>query len=194
MARKLGDYLRVSDPDARGTGLFTQSQREFIYDPQSKSEQSHGTLRQRIRDRVRNALIDFEYVHAMKLEDQRMVFSKFDSDDQRRRAIVNTLRFLYTGIQQTENLSTEALLEDAIRVQQELVSEDGWIRVLSDVTVTIDKEYSRSVDAEELLERLERGEPVTNEQLGALLREVDGKEEILDIVYASKEAELSDEH
>lgn len=170
--RPRGEKKKLEHPRERDPGMLTYSQREYLYDPDSVADSSVPMKRQRIRDRVRNALLDFNYLKALQPKDRKLIFSKFDSDTERRLAVDTVLRFIYMGVREEGSIDFESALEMVVFTAESALDHRQGYEV-KNVDVNIDVEKVHIPNQIEAYEKLERGDRLTDAELGLLARNID---------------------
>lgn len=153
--------------EERNRGILSPEDREYLWDQTDyKYEQSKYQARERIRNRVENAILDFFDLEFMLSEDDRSrIFDEFPSNLQDHLILAH--RFFYRGLNYDADIF-EDIIEQSVyeaenhRYRQQ--NKSGHVSV--DVSIHID----RTSEPEELLERLDRGEPLTDREIGTLVR------------------------
>lgn len=196
--------------DDRPRGVLTQADREFLRGKKEfASKQSRRDARYRIRQRIRHAILDFSVIlYHLGKRDRRQIFDEYSDNtpdrdpsnlslDEVRGLVENTMfasgvsdtiAFLYLGIGDV-NLSFEPVLESAIEAAEE---ERGY--VLENVSVDITVSRTRP-DTEQLRQKLESGEGLTEDELKALIRsgEFEFTESSLDEIFQQFSQILSED-
>ena len=151
------------DGTDRDRGILSEADRAYLRgETEFSSVQSERNARARIRDRLFEAVRDFELlVEQLGERDRELVFEKrfgsmagTDAFD----ALVSALALLYRGVDDTE-LDFEELLNEAVNV-----AEAGEGRA---ATVDLDVTYER-LSPESLLHKLESGEELSLTELAYL--------------------------
>jgi len=108
------------DARDREPGMLTYDDREYLLGQKNVSGGSEAQLRQRMRDRVRNALLDFELLlKAMEDRDIQTIFDNITEPPWPRESEISevyhgseyALAFLYYGITECTHANFERLLE-----------------------------------------------------------------------------------
>ncbi|GAB7014238.1 hypothetical protein [Halolamina salina] len=151
------------DDTGRDRGILSEADRAYLRgEAEFSSVQSERNARARIRDRLFEAVRDFELlVEQLDERDRELVFEKrFGSmaGTEAFDALVSALALLYRGIDDTE-LEFEELLNEAVNV-----AEAGEGRA---ATVDLDVTYER-LSPESLLHKLESGEELSLTELAYL--------------------------
>jgi hypothetical protein len=164
----------------RDRGILSPADREFLLTggDNLSSDQSRRNARRRIRDRIRNAIIDFDIItRLLNEDDKRMVF---DEEGEWRPAFTSgqkaMIEFLYSSLADVENddaADFETLLKSGVH-DAELSRHDGPVLVNVEFDVQTDVQF----DIENARERFEQGESMTIAEIGALMAtgEVKGEE------------------
>lgn len=174
-----GDDSAPEDYPAEATlerprGILTKADREYLTGKSDLEPQSHGErrARERIRERVINAFLDFRILERhLEHRDRDRIFSAFDSSqifpddtdarlygmgaDEHFGALPDTLAFIYRGIENLEDEPSssefELILEHAITRAKN--PPDAAIYMPYDVEVTVEKAAREEVDIDTLVER-----------------------------------------
>ncbi|NHN61004.1 MULTISPECIES: hypothetical protein [Halorussus] len=167
------------DPDAedslahsadRGRGILTPSDREFLLGRKTDyTEHSKKQKRNRIRRRIRNAILDFSILFE-HLEDRDRE-TVFDPDDDARdaytRGITDMLAFLHLGTMGYYTPFKHMLAQGVNKAEQELAGSDYRM-----VTVDFNVDPVGQIDVDDVIDKLEFGdfEEITDEELRAFAR------------------------
>jgi len=166
----------------REPGILTYDDREYLLDQKDVTGGSEIQLRQRLRDRIRNGLLDFELLlYCLDDQDVQTIFSNisgpFRTIGTDGREVHDgakyTLAFLYFGITEFSQVDFEELLEAAIESSGRRSSERrrGPHQWVADASVDIDVDWEiRAWDNDQIVEKLRSGEPMTDRELGLLVR------------------------
>jgi hypothetical protein len=154
----------------RGRGVLTQSDREFLLGRKSDyTEQSRRQKRSRIRERVRNAVLDFSILFEhLDERDREMVF---DPDDDHReaytRGITDVLAFLHLGTIGYYTPFKHMLAEGVNRAEQALAGSEYRL-----VNVEFNVDPVGRIDVDEVVDKLDDGRfaELTDEELQAFVR------------------------
>jgi len=197
--------------DDRDRGILTPDDRKFLKgEKEYQSEQSERDARYRIRSRIKDAILDFSILlHHLDRHDREQVFSTYDgvsglsdnSDELSGEAfrdfvestmfqngISDALSFFILGIEDT-NEPVDSVLETGIAGAEE---EKGYL--VDEVTVEISVKRKKP-EIEDLLEKFEAGEPLTEDELEAVIRsgEIELDAETLDTLFERVSESLSAE-
>jgi hypothetical protein len=183
----------------RDRGILTPDDREFLQgEKEYSSEQSERDARYRIRQRVKNAILDFNILlHHFEEKDRSQVFtSNFPSKEESKdkisideveklveqtrfqNAMSDSVAFFYLGTQDVD-WQFEELIATAVEKAEE---EKGYI--IDDVEVNIDVSRSEP-DIQELVTKLQEGEPLTADEIRTAIRSgnADIDSELLDSIF-----------
>ncbi|MDL0126300.1 hypothetical protein PNQ92_12910 [Halobacterium salinarum] len=197
--------------DDRDRGILTPDDRKFLKgEKEYQSEQSERDARYRIRSRIKDAILDFSILlHHLDRHDREQVFSTYDgvsglSDNgdelsgeafrdfvestMFQNGISDALSFFILGIEDT-NEPVDSMLETGIAGAEE---EKGYL--VDEVTVEISVKRKKP-EIEALLEKFEAGEPLTEDELEAVIRsgEIELDAETLDTLFERVSESLSAE-
>ncbi|WP_101294783.1 hypothetical protein [Halegenticoccus soli] len=163
-----GENLAYS-PD-RGRGILTPSDREFLLGRKTDyTEHSKKQKRNRIRRRLRNAILDFTILFD-HLEDRDRE-TVFNPEDEAREAytqgITDMLGFLHLGTMGYYVPFKDMLAQGVNRAEQELAGSDYRM-----VTVDFNVDPVGQIDVDEVIDKLEFGDfdEITDEELRAFVR------------------------
>lgn len=163
--------LKPENPEKRETALLTQGYREYLTGNKEKMEDPHeNQLRLRIRKRIQNGIQDFRQIRRLSDKDKELIFSNATTDSSLTEGILHLVVFIYEGIVEYTNLNFETILEAAIMTAELRRSQDRDYNI-SEVEVSIDKSYRRLDSVNELRERLDQGDELTNSEIGRLVRQ-----------------------
>lgn len=154
----------------RGRGILTPSDREFLLERKTDyTEHSKKQKRNRIRRRIRNAILDFpilfEYLEGRDRE------TVFNPDDEYREAytqgITHMLAFLHLGTMGYYTPFKHMLAEGVNKAEQELAGSDYRM-----VQVDFNVDPVGRIDVDKVIEKLEsdRYDELTDEELRAFVR------------------------
>lgn len=174
-----------SDPDDRGRGVLTPKDRAFLrgeasYEPTSNSARR---ARNRIRDRLRNAVLDFGLIaDHLQERDREQVFARGANDDLAafNHGLVGALRVVYAGVEHgpvraPTGLTFAELVERAVR-RVEYDEMPDALRELEtvhvDVSVSVDRPSLTSINAERVASAVERGrlDEISDDEARSFLR------------------------
>lgn len=154
----------------RSRGLLTPSDREFLLGRKTDyTEHSKKQKRNRIRRRVRNAILDFSILFEHLEERDRETV--FNPDDEAREAytqgIIDMLGFLHLGTMGYYTPFKDMLAQGVNKAEQELAGSDYRM-----VTVDFSVDPVGQIDVDEVIDKLEYGsfEEITDEELRAFVR------------------------
>ncbi|PSP77190.1 hypothetical protein BRC81_10405 [Halobacteriales archaeon QS_1_68_20] len=173
--------------DGRDRGVLSRADRTYLRGEAGLSSvQAERNARARIRNRVYDALLDFEVlVEHLSDRDRELVFGKRVSEEGTAAfdALISTVALLYDGIERTD-LDFETVLREGINLAE--ASDDRAATVELDVTF-------HALDADHLREKLDRGESLSLTEI-AYLYESDevGRDELAEYFDASRSPDLDD--
>lgn len=157
------------DPD-RDRGILTRSDREFLLGrKRDYTDHSKKQKRNRIRQRIQNALLDFTIVFEHLTDRDRSTV--FDPDDEERAAytqgIVDLLAFLHLGTMGYSTPFKDMLAQGVHKAEQELAGSEYRM-----VNVYFNVDPVGQIDVDEVIDKLERGrfDEITDEELRAFVR------------------------
>ena len=161
----------------RGRGILTPSDREFLLGRKTDyTEHSKKQKRNRIRRRLRNALLDFTILFEHLEERDRETV--FDPDDEAREAytqgITDLLGFLHLGTMGYHVPFKDMLSQGVSRAEQELSGSDYRM-----VNVEFSVEPVGQIDVDAVVDKLDAGafDDITDEELRAFMRLLADSEE-----------------
>ena len=161
----------------RGRGILTPSDREFLLGRKTDyTEHSKKQKRNRIRRRLRNALLDFTILFEYLEERDRETV--FDPDDDAREAytqgITDLLGFLHLGTMGYHVPFKDMLSQGVSRAEQELSGSDYRM-----VNVEFNVEPVGQIDVDAVIDKLDAGAfaDITDEELRAFMRLLADSEE-----------------
>jgi succinate dehydrogenase flavin-adding protein (antitoxin of CptAB toxin-antitoxin module) len=154
----------------RSRGILTPSDRDFLLGRKTDyTEHSKKQKRNRIRRRVRNAILDFSILFEhLDDRDRETVFDP--EDDQRQtytRGITDMLGFLHLGTMGYYTPFKHMLAEGVNKAEQRLAGSDYRM-----VTVYFNVDPIGTIDVDEVIDKLEAGrfDELTDEELLAFVR------------------------
>ena len=154
----------------RGRGILTPSDREYLLGRKTDyTDHSKKQKRNRIRRRVRNAILDFTILFE-HLEDRDRE-TVFNPDDDAREAytqgITDMLAFLHLGTMGYYTPFKHMLAQGVNEAEQELAGSDYRM-----VTVDFNVDPVGRIDVDEVIDKLEFGDfsDLTDEELRAFVR------------------------
>ncbi|WP_411966065.1 hypothetical protein [Haloferax sp. YSMS24] len=154
----------------RGRGILTPSDREFLLERKTDyTEHSKKQKRNRIRRRLRNAILDFSILfESLEDRDRETVFNP-DAEDREAytKGITDMLAFLHLGTMGYYTPFKDMLAEGVNKAEQELAGSDYRM-----VTVDFNVEPVGQIDVDEVIDKLEFGEfeRLSDEELQAFVR------------------------
>lgn len=182
--------LYTENPRDREPGILTYDDREYLFGlKEDVTEGSEAQLRQRMRDRIRNGLLDFEILmYYLEDRDIQTIFDNISdppwpSGSDGSEVYHGTefaLAFIYHGITECTHANFEKLLESAIERSSGRSREarKGPHHRVADATVNIEVDWVvGAIDHEHALEKLRSGDGLSNKELGSLVRHGDLNEE-----------------
>jgi len=174
--------------DDRQRGILTPADRRFLRGKKElSSEQSRRDARYRIRQRLKNAFLDFSILFSnLDRRDRGQIFepveefqngldeslngaidrnrlSEIMEDVMVSRGISDCMAFIRLGIGDA-NQSFETMLETAVSEAEE---ERGYVVDNVEVEITVKR---GKADIKDIYERFENGEPLTESEMSTLLR------------------------
>jgi len=154
----------------RGRGILTPSDREYLLGRKTDyTDHSKKQKRNRIRRRVRNAILDFSILFEhLEDRDRETVFDPDDEDrDAYTRGITDMLAFLHLGTMGYHTPFKDMLAQGVNAAEQELT--DSEYRM---VTVDFNVEPVGQIDVDAVVDKLDAGEfsELTDEELRAFVR------------------------
>jgi hypothetical protein len=181
------DPLVTEDPRERDQGMLTYDDRAYLIGEKEVNGPSEVQLRQRMRDRIRNGLLDFKLL--LYYLDERDVQTIFDNisdppwpdgfgGGEVYRGSKYALSFIYYGIEECTHASFSKLLEDAIESSLLPRQNSEGHDVFPNASVDIEVEWPyESINTDLVLKKLREGERPSEQEIGALVREGDLSEE-----------------
>lgn len=154
----------------RSRGILTPSDRDFLLGrKQDYTEHSKKQKRNRIRRRIRNAILDFTILfNHLDERDRKTVFNPDDEyREEYTRGIINMLAFLHLGTMGYYTPFKHMLAEGVNKAEQELAGSDYRM-----VTVDFNVDPVGHIDVDEVIGKLEDGRfnEITDEELRAFVR------------------------
>ena len=162
--------LETAADAERPRGILTPSDRDFLLGRKTDyTEHSKKQKRNRIRRRVRNAVLDFSILYeCLEDRDRRTVFDPDDADrDAYTRGITDMLAFLHLGTMGYVTPFKDMLSEGVAKSEQRLAGSDYRM-----VTVEFNVEPVGRIDVDEVIAKIEADEfeRITDEELRAFVR------------------------
>jgi hypothetical protein len=161
----------------RERGILTPSDREFLLGRKTDyTEHSKKQKRNRIRRRVRNAILDFTILFDyLEDRDRETVFNpESEARDDYTQGIVDMLGFLHLGTMGYYVTFKHMLGQGVNRAEQKLAGSDYRM-----VTVDFNVDPVGQVDVDEVIDKLDNGDfgQVTDDELRAFVRLLTESEE-----------------
>ncbi|USZ71010.1 hypothetical protein [Natronosalvus halobius] len=162
--------LRTAADSDRPRGILTPSDRDFLLGRKTDyTDHSKKQKRNRIRRRVRNAVLDFSILFAyMEERDRETVFDPDDEDrDAYTQGITDVLAFLHLGTMGYHTPFKDMLSEGVGKAEQRLAGSNYRM-----VNVEFNVEPVGQIDVDAVIEKLENEEfaQLTDEELRAFVR------------------------
>lgn len=159
-----------TEDESRPRGILTPSDREFLLGHKTDyTEHSKKQKRNRIRRRLRNALLDFTILFEhLEERDRETVFDPDDEDrDAYTRGITNMLGFLHLGTMGYHVPFKHMLAEGVNKAEQRLAGSDYRM-----VNVEFNVDPVGRIDVDEVVDKLanDEFEQLTDEELRAFVR------------------------
>jgi len=176
----------MSENDARDRGVLTPADRAYLRgDATPGSVQHERNVRNRVRGRVHDALLDFEtLVEGLDDRDLDLVFESYLDDGDGTEAfdaLVSAVAFLYRGVARTD-LDFETVLREGVNLAE--AADDRAATVSLDVT-------NHDLDADHLRDKLEAGDELSLTEIAYLYEATDADRGEL-AAYFEDERELDD--
>ena len=180
----MSDHADETDSDLglaysadRGRGILTPSDREFLLERKTDyTEHSKKQKRNRIRRRIRNAILDFSIIFEhLEDRDRETVFNPDDDErDAYTQGITDLLAFLHLGTMGYYTPFKNMLAQGVNKAEQELAGSDYRM-----VTVDFNVDPVGQIDVDEVIDKLEFGtfEEIDDEELRAFVRLLSESEE-----------------
>lgn len=180
-------YKYAGDPRGRQSGLLTYDDREYLLGQKSLSEAVEAQSRQRLRDRVRNGLLDFELLLGeMEERDVSTIFSQMTEPPWPREEDISevywgtkfALAFLYQSVERHAPADFATTLEDAIELAEKGQLGESESSHYGRAEVTVDIDIDRIIEGADprvALQKLRNGDSLTDHEIAALVRYGDMK-------------------
>lgn len=151
----------------RDRGILSPDDRDYLWQQSDyEYEQSKYSARERIRNRTRNAILDFtDLEFTLEEEDRERIFASLSGNLEDH--LVMAVRFFYQGLDYEAD-RLEAVVEQAVHEAENRRSVQQGQAYLHSVDVSID--VNRSPGLEHIQTKLEAGDPLTDRELGVLVR------------------------
>ncbi|MCL9817572.1 hypothetical protein [Natronocalculus amylovorans] len=162
--------------EERDRGILSAADRAYLRGEKTFThEQSKRNAEARIRNRVREATIDFMLLaRFLKQKDREQIFQKHLDDPAFHNGVRAALSFYYLGCKEA-GLEFEHVLSPAIRKAEEIYAVNRLGKTATvDLTFVVDVDHRQSTD--DVADRLKTGEPVSPPALFSLM--VDGHDVI----------------
>ncbi|MFC6614062.1 hypothetical protein ACFQAS_03660 [Halopenitus salinus] len=177
MSEDVPKALESAADSDRARGILTPSDRDFLLGRKTDyTEHSKKQKRNRIRRRVRNAMIDFSILfECLESRDRETIF---DPDDEDREAytqgIVDMLAFLHLG-SKGYHVPFERMLAEGVGKAEQRMADSEYRMVNVDFSV----EPVGRIDVDEVIAKIENDEfeKLTDEELRAFVRLLSMSEE-----------------
>ncbi len=164
------ESLQAAADSDRPRGILTPSDRDFLLGRKTDyTDHSKKQKRNRIRRRVRNAILDFSILFEyMEERDRETVFDPDDEDrDAYTQGITDMLAFLHLGTMGYHTPFKDMLSEGVGKAEQRLAGSNYRM-----VNVEFNVEPVGQIDVDEVVDKLEHEEfaQLTDEELRAFVR------------------------
>ncbi|TYL39022.1 hypothetical protein CV102_06930 [Natronococcus pandeyae] len=164
------ESLQTAADSDRPRGILTPSDRDFLLGRKTDyTDHSKKQKRNRIRRRVRNAVLDFSILFEyMEERDRNTVFDPDDEDrDAYTQGITDTLAFLHLGTMGYYTPFKDMLSEGVGKAEQRLAGSNYRM-----VNVEFNVDPVGQIDVDEVVEKLDNEEfaQLTDEELRAFVR------------------------
>lgn len=175
--------LYLDSPTDREPGLLTTDDRAYLLGEKNIGGAGETQLRQRLRDRIRNGLLDFELLIRL-LDDQEISIIGSDVSEHTfpgdepgtYYGAQFTLAFLYYLVTEHSSRSFESLVEEGVEMGAGRTDRafQGDARWRADATVNIDIDWHvEQPDLEGALEKLRDGRALNDQEIASLVRDAD---------------------
>lgn len=154
----------------RDRGILSKTDRRYLLDIlEYEHIQSETNRRRTIRERIINSLQDHYLLFwCLDPSERRKIVNEFDTD-QFETSIASNIAFLYHLVEMN-TVEFERLVADGIARSQYL-EEDGSIKLANSVAdVSVDIDIERGPSPERVEEKFRSGEPLTDTEIGLLVR------------------------
>ncbi|QHS16381.1 hypothetical protein [Halopenitus persicus] len=177
MSEDVPESLETAADADRPRGILTPSDRDFLLGRKTDyTEHSKKQKRNRIRRRVRNAVIDFSILFEhLEQRDRETVFDPKDEDRAAfTQGVIDMLAFLHLGSMGYHTPFKEMLAEGVGKAEQRLAGSDYRM-----VNVEFNVDPVGQIDVDEVIEKIENDEfaQLTDEELRAFVRLLSMSEE-----------------
>jgi len=177
----------MAESESRGRGVLTAADRAYLRgDATPGSVQHERNVRNRIRGRVHDALLDFEtLVEGLEDRDLDLVFESYLDDGDGTEAfdaLVSVVAFLYRGVDRTD-LDFETVLREGVNLAE--AADDRAATVSLDVT-------NHDLNADHLRGKLEAGDPLSLTEIAYLYESADVGRDELAAYFEADDRDLDD--
>ncbi|WP_323674456.1 hypothetical protein [Halorubellus sp. PRR65] len=177
----------MSDSSARDRGVLTSADRAYLRgDREFGSVQAERNARARIRQRLLDALLDFEVlVEGLEDRDLDLVFESSFADRDGTEAfdaLVSAVAFLYRGVDRTD-LDFETVLREGVNLAE--AADDRAATVSLDVT-------NHDLDVDHLTGKLDAGESLSLTEIAYLYESTEVGRDELATYFDDDAGELDD--
>jgi hypothetical protein len=160
--------------DERERGILSKSDRRFLTDvPEEDVKSPQGRVtRSRIRERLYNALLDFNLAYdELETRDRKTLFEDYSDDRDLQRGVTAALMFLYQAIEEQGEEFEEVLTPAIERAEQRVTQDD----VGDDVNIEVDVDFT--VETKLVISDPDP-EKYSQEEIGQMLADgrIDGKD------------------
>lgn len=187
--RGVGQPSHTENARDRDPGILTYDDREYLLGQKDIMGDTESQLRQRMRDRIWNGLLDFELLF-WYLDDQeiRTIFTDYPGDPNENDrgtktydGVVHMLAFLYYSITECVQGDFERMLQDGIALgasSSQEATKDPHNRFV-DITLDLEVDWVvENIDIEYAMEKFRSDEEIVSDrELGALVRRGDLNED-----------------
>jgi len=158
----------MSFEDDRPRGVLSPADRAYLLGTREMShEQSKRNAEARIRERVREAVLDFGLlVHALPEKDRKQVFAGVE-DDAFVDGLAAMLSFVYLGLREQGVPFEQVLAPAVVKAEEAYAATTLGSSVEADVVFEVTRDVGRGVS--DVAARVDRGEPVTPRELFSLV-------------------------
>lgn len=132
------------EQDDRDRGVLTAADREYLRGESDLSEGSEFNTRKRIRQRIRDAILDFPLIFAsLSDRDREKLFAELFASDEERSAAIEAMNamvaFAFDGVRE-QGLTYNVLVNGGIRTAWERhVDENMMVVVDSEISATVEQ-------------------------------------------------------
>jgi len=155
----------------RDRGVLTPADRAYLLgETEMSHEQSKRNAEARIRNRIREGIVDFDLlVHSLDRKDRRQIFESTADDETFVDGVTAMLSFAYIGLKE-QGVDFDRVLVPAISGAERAYGID---QRSANVTVDVEFDVETTVEArlDGIAERLDDGDPVAPRELFSLVME-----------------------